>query len=278
MFSESFSPDGRFFAVKYSTGSLSTYAIKLRVWSVLTWQQLYTVDEGVDDWFNARNFAFTTDGARITSKTPDYIRIIDTGTGQIVREILPPAFSQTLAPFGALLSPDGKWLLVDYEIPHFPLRYGAVHVYDTETGEEKSVLPIRVYDDWRFSRDSKMLVVSASADVGKVTQRAVAEIWDVESWTKRRVIEAPSGWQGVFTVDFSPDGQVLAIGGRRKFGLFSVETGELLAEREHPTGTFESELTYNLTWVEFSKNGKMLLTGGNDGKVNLWKVKYAAAQ
>lgn len=100
------------------------------------------------------------------------------------------------------------------------------------------------------------------------------QIWDVASAKLVRSIEVPREWQGAFAVCLSPDGRVAAVGGRRTFGIYSVETGMLLAEETHADRRLSerSELLYDLTHVEFSPDGTLLLTGGNDGTVKLWRV------
>jgi WD40 repeat protein len=172
----------------------------------------------------------------------------------------------------SLLSPDSKWLAVNFRRFIPPGFYNVVQLFEIESGRE-IMLQTNVYNDWRFSADSKMLAISASTDVGKITQRAVAEFWDVDNSTRKQVIEVPSGWQGAFTLAISPDGEIAAIGGRKMFGLFSIATGELLVEKAHPTKEFASPLLYDLAWIEFSPDGEFLLTGGNDGTVRLWRIK-----
>jgi WD40 repeat protein len=64
-----------------------------------------------------------------------------------------------------------------------------------------------------------------------------------------------------------------AIGGRKMFGLFSLDTGTVRVKKSHPTEDFDAFILYDLTHIEFSPNGKMLVTGGNDGHVRLWRIK-----
>jgi hypothetical protein len=51
---------------------------------------------------------------------------------------------------------------------------------------------------------------------------------------------------------FSPGGRVIAFGGGKQFAAFSVETGELLAVREHPTGNSDRQIHDELARIEFS--------------------------
>ena len=132
-----------------------------------------------------------------------------------------------------------------------------------------------VYRDWRFSNDSKFLVVTALLDKGKPTERSAAEIWNVATGKRVKAIEVPKDMRGAYTVAFSPDSTLLAIGGFKRFGVFSVENGELLVtELHHQSGFLEdSELPNQLNHIEFSPDGKMLLTSGDDDSVKLWRLE-----
>jgi len=250
---------------------------KLVLWDAATGGQVRTLVSDAPGLNAVNNLSFSKDGRWLVSHAGGIVRIFDVETGQEVRRLLPPPAPSGLEPAASLLSPDGKRLVAHYRVFNPPDFYHVIQGYELDTGHEVA-LDSNVYRDWRFAPDSMMLAISASTDVGKITQRAVAEIWDTATWTRKRVIEAPSGWQGVFTVDLSPDGQIVAIGGRGMFGLFSVETGELLVEKFHPSGSSDSVLYYDLTWIEFSPDGKSLLTGGNDGTVKLWKIKQKSTQ
>jgi len=173
----------------------------------------------------------------------------------------------------ALLSPNGK-LLLAYSISLSDPTYMTVHVWELESGQHKS-FATEVYSDWRFSANSRLLAVSVIMDKGESTERSAAEIWDVIAMKRVKLIEVPHEWRGAYALGFSPDSAALTIGGYKKFGIYSVETGEWLAqETHHSTGFLEdSELSGALSDVEFSPDGKLLLTAGNDNRVILWKIQ-----
>ena len=81
-------------------------------------------------------------------------------------------------------------------------------------------------------------------------------------------------WLGAFVVSFSPDASMIAIGGYKTFGVFSAQTGALLAEAQYPGSRLfsDNEIGSELSDIEFSLDGKLLLTGGNDGTVKLWRI------
>jgi WD40 repeat protein len=79
---------------------------------------------------------------------------------------------------------------------------------------------------------------------------------------------APFVWsskidQGLFSVAWSPNGQVLAVGGRGNVRLYRVP--EFLLLRTLDTGQQE-------VWgLEWSPNGEMLASAGKDGTLQLWQ-------
>lgn len=73
---------------------------------------------------------------------------------------------------------------------------------------------------------------------------------------------------GVWAVDFSPDGRLVASGGWTMSGynapqLFEVRSGKQV-------GALYWDVTRGL---RFSPDGKLILTGGDSGEVKLWRVK-----
>ena len=172
-----------------------------------------------------------------------------------------------------LLSPDGK-LVAGYFISPTESAYRMVYIWNLEIGQQQK-FEAEIYQDWRFSADSKLLSFTAIADKGKATERSIAEVWDAHAAKRLKAIEIPRAWRGAYTVAFSPDSKLLAVGGYRKFGIFSIETGQLLASETHYSGSLfqDSEIPNQLEHVEFSPDGKLLLTGGNDNTVKLWRIE-----
>ena len=105
--------------------------------------------------------------------------------------------------------------------------YKVVRVWNVENGQQQQ-FESEIDLDWRFSADSRLLALTAMVDRGKSGQRSVGEIWDVTTAKRLKGIEPPREWRGVNTVAFSPDAKMLAIGGYKKFGVFSISLASCL--------------------------------------------------
>lgn len=265
-----FSPDGQLLATAYiSERGEKSELKKVTLWDSVTGDEVRTLMISVEPFsWRIERLSFSDDG-KLLGANANGGRIWEVTTGRELYRAPNPEKT-----FGALLSPNGKWLVTYVESRTLPDHYGAVHVLELATKRE-TVLATDVLRDWAFSRDSSLLATTATTDKETIAERAVAEVWEMGSWRRLQVIETPRSWQGAFALSFSPDRKMLAVGGRRKFGLFSLQTGELLAEATHPDANFkaQSQLYLDLSHIEFSPDGKLLLTGGNDGTVKLWRIE-----
>ncbi|HET8782386.1 MAG TPA: hypothetical protein VFM63_08210 [Pyrinomonadaceae bacterium] len=269
-----FSPDGQSLATAYRlrmNGEQSL--IKATVWDAASGREKITL-AGVDrDWRrNVNDLAFSADGRLIASNLGGIARLWEVSTGKEVRRFVPETGPPDQEAERALLSPDGKWLAVYFISPN-DRAYKVVRVWNVENGQQQQ-FESEIYLDWQFSADSRLLAMTAMVDRGKSSQRSVGEIWDVATAKRLNLIEPPRDWGSANTVAFSPDAKLLAIGGYKKFGVFSIESGELVAsETHHRAGFFQdSELPSEVSDIEFSPDGTLLLTGGNDRTVKLWRI------
>ena len=257
-----FSPDERSISIAYRIDS----SIKVGIWNVASRKEKVTLPVNDDDWRrDVDDLSFTPDGRLLASNIGGIARLWNVDTGKEERQFPAPKELGGAEAERALLSPNGETLAVYFS--------HAVVIWNLNTGQSR-VLRTELYRDWRFSSDSKLLVLTALSQKGGPTEHSATEIWNVTTGQRDKVIEVPREWRGAYTVAFAADSKLLAIGGFRRFGVFSVERGELLvSETHHRSGFFEdSELPGQLNRVEFSPDGKMLLTSGDDKTVQLWRL------
>ena len=124
-----------------------------------------------------------------------------------------------------------------------------VKLIDAASGKE-----IRTLDEivlLGLSPDGKTMVVGASSSQW---------LFDVKTWTDQQFLERGFWWETVF----SPDSKTLAIRNRDTIMLINVSTGERLH-------TLRGHRSY-ITKMVFSKDGKTLFSGSNDGTIRVWDV------
>lgn len=129
-------------------------------------------------------------------------------------------------------------------------------VWEVETGEEIANLEhpslVRVVT---FSPDSTCLAT---------TSESMIYLWDTKTWQKNVTLETVR----VESFVFSPNGSLLAVGGRgknAKIQIWRVDTAQMVVEFSGHKSDVES--------VAFSPDGTLLASGGFDGVIYLWDMK-----
>ncbi len=116
-----------------------------------------------------------------------------------------------------------------------------------------------------FSPDGRTIATTASGNFDRSVR-----LWNVADPRNPQQVGEVSGFKtgGIFSVDFSPDGQTLAAGGGdRTVTLWSIRdpaAPRLLATLTGHGGSVDS--------IVFSPNGRLVAAGGGDSTVRIWDI------
>jgi WD40 repeat protein len=274
----------------------------VRVWDILTGEPLMELSGHADLIWSV---AVSPDGKYLASASSDKsVKIWDAGTGQEVAVLGGHADEVGMVEF----APDGKRLATSSSDQ-------TVKLWDAYTWRELATLKIPAENPvFAFSPDGNTIATGSlngvatlwEVNTGKALHRftggvggaiftlafspdgatlvtaggnSLAQFWDVatgrpvpapgpamEAKPISKVIRASNA---IMSVCFAPDGQTLAVANYdRTVKVYSANTLLLL-------NTFRGH-DFSADSVAFSRNGRLLATGGRDGVVKLWDV--AAAQ
>lgn len=139
----------------------------------------------------------------------------------------------------------------------------AIHLWDVASGESIGKLDGHTGIVWgvAFSSDGQMLV-SVSSD-------KTAKIWDWRNRTLLKSLDLPGE---MVSVSFSPDGQILAVGGvDEPLGdLQNAAIWTYFVDSWNPLLKFQEY--WNITALTYSPDGKFLIGGGTSRNVQVWRT------
>ena len=200
--------------------------------------------------------AFSPDGALVATAGDDQIVhtwSAETGTAVDVLAGHSAAISAlTFTPDGALISSTGDGASLSWNLkPEWKL------VRAIGTGDAGSPLTDRV-NAVAFSRDGKQLATGS----GEPSRGGEIKLWSVADG--QLVRDFPKVHSDVvFSLEFSPDGQLLASGAADKMArVLDLATGRIVR-------SFEGH-THHVLGVSWSADGRTLATAGADNIVKVW--------
>jgi WD40 repeat protein len=270
LFLYDFAPDGKSLAVDYSVFDPNTKK-STRTFLLVdpyTCKQIKVLASEVASHDINRSFSFSPDGRYVVANM-NQTRMWEVETR---KEVYRQQLSEGFHPKSALLSPDGKWIVSYSE--KFPPLIPKLMAVDTiskkafQISEEEN-------NGFKFSEDSSLLYVSNDFGAPDGTTRGRIKVYRVGSWDLVRTYEDV---YSTTSFDVSTKQRLLATGsGGGKFRIFSLDSGQLLAEEYHYKRTLVDDalrvpyLVNNIS-TRFSPDGTMLVTIG--GNVIVWRMEF----
>lgn len=254
--SVAFSPDGS----RFVSAAWDGHA---RVFDLETGNELFALQHQGQYVHAAK---FSPDGRYIVTGSNDptgFVRLWNAETGEPLKSF----FGHQDAVLSVRFSQDGRRLVTtSYD--------NTARLWDVDTGEELKKFEGHFWWVWSaaFSPDEKHLV-TASHD-------GTASVYEVATGKK---IADFTGHKGpVFAAEFSPDGQTIASGGfDHRILIWKPEDQpstnlQLLTQRQSqartPVFTALDDHRSGVRSVEFSRDGRKLLSGSDDNSLKLWSV------
>lgn len=249
-----FSPDGK----SLVTGS---YDNLVRLWDITTGQLIKTFKGHTNMVWGV---AFSPDGQSFASVGADdaiWLWTVKTGQGKKLGEHDGDAW-------GVTFSPDSQWVLSsgeDDEINIWQVSNGKL----VRTLKEHSGAVLNI----TFSHDGKLLA-SGGDDYS-------IKLWDTQTWQVTNTLRGD--FYSIYGLAFSPDDNILVSGGRDKglFGEFlqyhfdykSSVNSITMQAWDVKQGTLVTQFNGhadNVNNLEFSHDGRFIISSGADGKVIFW--------
>jgi WD40 repeat protein len=243
-----FSPNGRTLA----SGSLDRTA---RLWDVHTGQCLQTLSGHTNSVFSV-SFSPVTGQTLASGSSDRTVRLWNVHTGQCLNTLQ----GHDHGIWSVAFSPNGQTLASGSDDR-------TVRLWNAQTGQCLNTLQGPDHDygvrSVAFSPDGQSLA-SCTGD----TQ--VVRCWDVHTGRCLKVLQGYAGW--VWSVRFSPDGQMLSGSHDRIVRLWDVHTGQCLKTLSGHTGCVRSVSFSPVCGASPEETGQTLASCSEDRTIKLWDI------
>jgi WD40 repeat protein len=251
------SPDGRRLA---SGGGSNGGPGILRLWDTATGTPVWSAD---DQAAEVLAIAYAPDGSSMATAAADgLVKLRDPATGAVRQTLAGHAGGATALAFSA----DGALLACSE-------GHGTTRLWEARTGRPLRICKAagsqaaaaasepghRLFISLALSPDGGTLVTNTGG-AGSFFDEPV-RFWDTHTGELRK--EFADKQHGAHPVALSPDGSILAAGGKT-IKLWDMRTGKLLRELFGYLKITES--------IAFSADGRLLVSGGSYGTTNVWEV------
>jgi len=241
-----YSPDGKMLA---SGGWKNT----IKLWGVQSGYELKTLTWRTNYVVNVTSVAFSPNGKFLASGSEEdgnSIKLWDLQTGWELKTLTKHDDVSCVT-----FSPDGRKLAVA-SWRGCPWCDDFITLWEVKSGDVQKILAKHSGNTLFFSPDGRTLASGADL-IGTI------KLWDVQSGRELQALTGHSG--DVLSVAFSPDGKILASGGKDT----SVILWDALSGRELKTLRGHS---LDVNSVAFSPDGRSLASASDDKTVRLWDV------
>ena len=216
-------------------------------------------------WFTNPRIMFSPDGKTLASggNCDRVVRLFDVATG---KERVSFTVEDIYGVRALTFTPDGKTLLTVEENGDDDTK-AKIKFWDVSTGKNTAGLTVKteggISGGVAFSTDAKLLAAVIWADSDPHSSARELKLWDVATGKEKMTFHLHKDVIGA--VVFSPDGRVLAAGGKSgTIRFWSVIKGKELASLNGHTS--------EITSLAFSTDCKVLASGSNDNLIKLWDL------
>jgi len=242
-----FSPDGKLFAAAVNNLGADPITGHLRLWETATGKLLH-IFAGHTDY--VLRLAFSPFGEHVASGSYDKsVRLWNIHTGQHVATYQ----AHEGRVYSIAFSPDGRFIASGHD-------YTTIRLWNVGVGDERCLkTPILKHESDTSPIDS--IAFSPDGQVLATSNDNIVRFWNVISGKVSSYLKLP-GIGHVQSVDFSPNGKILA------FGF----AGSIQLANPFTLGTSFKKSESTIYSVKFSPDGSTISSGHGDRTARVWDV------